>query len=77
MAELIEVPFGLWTRVGTRNRVLDGGPDRPMRRGNFLGERTRQLTCRGGKCVRSPPALSWHYRPQGTSAFVLARGDAG
>jgi len=24
MAELIEVPFGLWTRVGPNNRVLDG-----------------------------------------------------
>jgi len=23
-AEPIEIPFGMWTRVGTRNRVLDG-----------------------------------------------------
>ena len=34
-AELIEMPFGLWTRVGPGNRVLDGGPDPPMERGNF------------------------------------------
>jgi len=26
MAELIEVPFGIVTWVGPRNRVLDGGP---------------------------------------------------
>jgi len=24
MAELIEMPFGLWGRVGSRNHVLDG-----------------------------------------------------
>jgi len=27
MAEPIEVPFRLWTLVGPRSRVLDGGPD--------------------------------------------------
>jgi len=42
MAEPIEMPFGLWTRVGSRNRVLDGGPDLPMRRGNF-GEKSHPL----------------------------------
>jgi len=34
----IEIPFGLRTRVGPRNHVLDGGPDLPMGRGNFEGE---------------------------------------
>jgi len=34
-AEPIEMPFGLRTRVGSGNCVLDGGPDRPMRSGNF------------------------------------------
>jgi len=29
MVELIEMPFGLWARVGSRNHVLDGGPDPP------------------------------------------------
>ena len=33
------MPFGLRTRVGSRNHVLDGSPDRPMQRGNFLGEK--------------------------------------
>jgi len=27
MAEPIEMPFSLCTRVGPRNHVLDGGPD--------------------------------------------------
>ena len=27
-AEPIEMPFGTWTRVGSRNRVLDGSLDR-------------------------------------------------
>ena len=26
-AELIEMPFALWTRVGPRKHVLDGGTD--------------------------------------------------
>jgi len=37
-AELIEMPYGLMTRVGPRNRVLDGGPHPPMGKGNFMGE---------------------------------------
>jgi len=24
IAELVEMPFGMWTRVGPRNHVLDG-----------------------------------------------------
>jgi len=28
-AELIKMPFGLWTQVGPRNHALDGGPDAP------------------------------------------------
>jgi len=35
MAEPIEMPFGLRTRVGPENHVLDGGPDPPMGMGNF------------------------------------------
>ena len=38
-AEPIEMPFGLRTRVGPGNHVLDGGPDLPMGRSNFEGER--------------------------------------
>jgi len=37
-AEPIEMPLRLWTRVGPRNHVLDGGPDPLMWRGNFDGE---------------------------------------
>ena len=38
-AALIEMPFGLRTRVGPRNHVLDGGPDPPMGRATFEGEK--------------------------------------
>jgi len=34
----IEIPFGLRTRVGPENRVLDGGPIPPMGRGTFVGK---------------------------------------
>ena len=37
-AEPIEMPFGLWTRVGPENHVLDGGTRSAMGRGNFDGE---------------------------------------
>jgi len=39
MAEPIEMPLGLKTRVGPGNHVLDGGSDPPMGRGNFEGRR--------------------------------------
>ena len=37
-AEPIEMPFGLRTRVGPGKHVLDGGPDFPVGRVNFLGK---------------------------------------
>jgi len=43
MAEQIKMPFGLWTWLGPRNRMLDGGPGPVMQRGNFEGERGSQL----------------------------------
>jgi len=33
MAEPIEMPFGLWTQVGSKNQ--GSRPDHPIRRGNF------------------------------------------
>ena len=36
-AEPIEMPFGMMTRVGSGNHVLDGGPDAPRGRGTFWG----------------------------------------
>ena len=36
-AELIEEPFGVGTRVGPGNHVLDGGADRPRERGILEG----------------------------------------
>jgi len=37
MAEPIEMPFGLWTRVGSRNHVFDGAQI-PHWKGNFRGK---------------------------------------
>jgi len=37
-AEPTEMPFGLRTRVGPRDHVLDAGPDLPTGRGNFEGK---------------------------------------
>jgi len=39
MAKPIEMLFELRIRTGPWNHVLDGGPDAPMERGNFEGER--------------------------------------
>jgi len=35
-AEPIEMPFGLWARIGPRKHVLEGGPDPPLE-GAILG----------------------------------------
>jgi len=39
----IEMPFRLRTRVGPGKHVLDGGPDSPVRRGDFEGGKGRPL----------------------------------
>ena len=38
MAAPIKMPFGLRTRVGPGNHVLDGGPDPPMGRAILGGK---------------------------------------
>ena len=38
MAELIEMPFWLWTKVGQRNHVLNESSVPPTQRGNFQGK---------------------------------------
>ena len=43
MVEPIKMPFAPRTRVGQRNHVLDGGPDFPLERGNFEGEKGRPI----------------------------------
>ena len=40
MAAPIKMLFGLRTRVGPGNHVLDAGPDPSMGRGNFEGKET-------------------------------------
>ena len=34
-AEQIDMPFGMWARMGSSNNALDGDPDPPRRRGNL------------------------------------------
>jgi len=46
----IEMPFGLRTRVGPSNHVLDGGSDPCKGRGNFEGERGIPLQSIGTLC---------------------------
>jgi len=41
-AEPIEMPFGLWARVGPRNHVLDG-VHMPHGKGQFLGGRGQPI----------------------------------
>ena len=46
-AALIEMLFGLWTQVGTRNHVLHEGPHPLMGRGNSEGGKGRPIVkCR-------------------------------
>ena len=42
-AELIEMLFGIWTRVVPRNYVLDGDPVSPMGYGSFEGDDCRDV----------------------------------
>jgi len=46
----------LWTRVGPKKHVLDGGPDPNTWMGNFEGESGRPMTCpdtSGGRYTQS------------------------
>jgi len=43
MAEPIEMPLGLWTRVSPKKHMLDGAKI-PHAKGQFLGERTCPTT---------------------------------
>jgi len=42
--------FGLWPWVATRNHIVDGGPDSPMRMVNFEEERGSLLYTIGSLC---------------------------
>ena len=35
--EPLDMPFGIWIRVGQKNNVSGGGPDPPRGRGNYGG----------------------------------------
>jgi len=56
-AKPIEIPFRLWTRVGPRNHVLDGGAYPPWKGGNFDGEEDGPLSSIGLPTVCSGDAV--------------------
>jgi len=56
-AESIEMPFGIWTGMGSRNHVLNGGPDPHSRIGNFEGEKGA-----GPGHARTCPAVTYSKR---------------
>ena len=69
----IAVPFGLWTRVGPRNNVLDEIQialcEEAISGGK--GHDGRPVTpC--NKCARPPPTLSWHYHVAAMRPFIKA-----
>ena len=72
----IEMSFGLRTPVGPRNHVLDGAQI-PLREGAILRGKIMPVDLpRGGKWARPSVALWWHYRPCGTSEFVVVTRGA-
>ena len=63
------MPFGLWTRTGSRNHELDEGPD-PPRQGAILGERVAHRTSTGTFCREL-------CRNGGTDRFAVWVVDSG
>jgi len=71
-AEPIEIPYGLWAHVGSRNIVLDG-VQITMRKGNFKGAEGRPVVstatlccqlCKTGEPIEMPfeCGLGWAQR---------------
>jgi len=68
MAEPIEMPFALWTRMGPRKHVLDGGPDTPVK-GHVLSKMT---------CQACPMTLLWAVQKQlNQSRCIWVVGSSG
>jgi len=60
-AEPIEMRFGLRTRVGPENDVLDGGPDLPVERGNFGGERGAHSKIYAISCAKTAELIDLSF----------------
>jgi len=64
-AEPIEMLFGLWTRLGSGNHVLDGGhcPDPSIEMGNFDGGKWKPISIRESAvvCARTAEAMKMHF----------------
>jgi len=72
MAELIEMPFGLWAWIGPRDCVLDGGPDPRWERGNF-GERGTHCKVCGHSAITCAKTAEPIVMPFGLPARSGAR----
>jgi len=55
-ADMTDMPFGLRTRVGAGNHILDGGPDPPMGRSNF-GQRGAHYKVSAVSCAKTAEAI--------------------
>ena len=60
-AQPIEMPFGLRTRVGSRIRVLDGGPYPTIERGNFEGRPTAKYRDTAVTCAKNQSSCRLGY----------------
>jgi len=76
MAEPIEISFGLWTRVGPRNHVLDVGTDPPSEEAIFRGKHmpgmpddTKNVLGGKQKHWRIPGEYYWTVMCGGDAAF--------
>jgi len=81
MAEPIEVPFGMWTRVGPTKHVLDGGPDPPYEgtilrgKGQSIVKHWDSLLCGGGKMAEPIEVPFGMWTRVGPTKHVLVGGS--
>jgi len=75
MAKPIQMPFGLWTRVGPRKRVLDRGPDLPCKgpifRGKDMPDDTAKICGKIAEMIQIPFGL---WTRKGRRKHVLHGG---
>jgi len=67
------MPFGLSTRVGPGNHVLDGGPDPPMGRGNCEGKWASHSKVEGHSAVSCAKTAEPIEMPFGLWAWMGPR----
>ena len=61
VAEPIEMPFGLWDRMGPRNHLLDDGPDPPWE-GTIFGEWGTHCKASAVRCAKMAELIDLPFR---------------